>query len=637
MNCFQTANRRLPKRNKVGNNFLARRKAREPARQPQHHPHDTMDALATLRNAISAIHHSCQTPELETSSEPSNISSLSGSLGRTKRSIDEERGRLFDLALDVERCLADLETNHELLQQQQDEMVDLLVECITIPNVLFRKGYKLECAKESLSNMEEICLNIVCISCDCLIQYLGYPDFSFDCHIDTLVEQVISLCEEQHWGIHMLYPIITFFNALADQRKMEELFERRPAGYKFEYDDPPYLLRTSAKDTLRLVQALLRVGESTMDSCQWSHIGLFTSHLLGHFAEMALLETGHSTFEECNGLFCTWANGANEPVARRLTETDTDAILALVSQLQIDSVESALHLIDKSDTLVASFLTDYRMNEEANNKNNVESCLAAIYESMRHVNMAVSMTKVMEKLGMSFDREISNIFHPLIVAFTAFVATGLQEALMSFTLHHDEQGLSYVADDLLLQILHTSIGVDFLKQCDDVKRDEILTVGLLRALNSGYITGKGKFLLELAAEYAKAEQVDFNSKPSFKRRFHVSADKNVLNDSSHRASDMTGVLILCLTLSQSNIDDGIDQTLVEQIASMALSLMPNDQGGTNYALDPLNPWHSLNINPLRELTSTLDNSPEEYANDAITAYSSAIPSCFNTRTANIFL
>ena len=45
------------------------------------------------------------------------------------------------------------------------------------------------------------------------------------------------------------------------------------------------------------------------------------------------------------------------------------------------------------------------------------------------MGIAVSVTEVMEKLGLEFDPGIHVIFHPLIVSFSTFVTSGLQEAL----------------------------------------------------------------------------------------------------------------------------------------------------------------------------------------------------------------
>jgi hypothetical protein len=93
-------------------------------------------------------------------------------------------------------------------------------------------------------------------------------------------------------------------------------------------------------------------------------------------------------------------------------------------------------------------------------------------------------------------------------------------------------------------------------------------------------------------------------------------------------------MILCMTLSQSDIDEGIDRSSMDQISCIASSLMP--QVEKQQVLDPLNPWHSLNINPLKELMSRLETSQGEPATDAIVSYSLAVPSCFATRGSQTF-
>ena len=67
--------------------------------------------------------------------------------------------------------------------------------------------------------------------------------------------------------------------------------------------------------------------------------------------------------------------------------------------------------------------------------------------------------------------------------------------------------------------------------------------------------------------------------------------------------------------------------------------MLSDQNNAQHALDPLNPWHSLNIDSLKESISKLENSqstlPEELGTDSILSYSSSVPRSLDTGAANL--
>ena len=572
----------------------------------------------------------------------------------------------MEIAFGVERAVNDVDA--ALCQEQwgvmveggQNDLIDLLVAVMTsVPNTLLQKLYKLESSGDGMdaqqqhhhqqhfSSMEEICFNSACISSDVMIKHvIDGDDFDSlgESHVQELVEQVISFCEGEGIGMNILYPIIQLLNTVADQRQIERtLFEQGYVGQDFEYHDPRSLFNMCAKDTLRLFRMLLRLMESEMSTFQSSQVGFFASYLLVHFADTALIESGHSTFQECQDLFRVWADGVNEHMTRRLTENDAGVILDSILQFQIDSIQAALQLIERTDRMISALASDEGMNDEANSGNSDE-CIAAVQDSIRRVSMSVSVTEVMERLGIEPDPEIHVIFHPLIVNFADFVALGLQDAhLIGFG--QEGQALSHMADDLLIRICHTSIGIDFLKHCDDVKRDEVFAVAILRALSSGCIAGKGKFLLEMASNSAQEAEVNPNSKPLAKRQCHSgfhgkpslgSFLRTDTTSSSKAQHDMTDIMTLCMTLSQSYFDEGMDRSSVDQTACIASSLMSSDQNTKHQVLDPLNPWHSLNVNFMKELSSRLEKgSQDEHGNCAISSYSSALPSCFDTSAASL--
>ena len=347
------------------------------------------------------------------------------------------------------------------------------------------------------------------------------------------------------------------------------------------------------------------------------------------------------------------------PIPRRLSNEDANVVLDLITNFQISSIQSAYHLVERADAMIVSLSCQDVDNGSTGTSNDIirsENCAAAVHESIRHVGIVVSVTEVMEKLGLEIDPEMHVIFHPLIVSFATFVASGLQEALDSpyLSLGQEGVGLSHTADDLLVRICRTSLGLDFLKHSNDISRDEVLTVAVLRALSSGSISGKGKFLLEMVSNRAHDDMNSPNSNgrellPMAKRpcysnfmSTHLRARMMMDSNDNKQSRDMVDLMMLCMTMTQSNLDEGYDRSSIDQASCIASSLMHNDTDQKEAAavIDPLNPWHSLNINTLKELTCSLlgDSDVEHDASIASSAsvigkYSDAVPVCFDTRAA----
>ena len=751
---------------------------------------NTMDealALATLRSIIAQALQECTPPSaegttnnsnnIETSSDPSNISSLSGVYSQavqqqhqqqqSRQKYKEERERLLDIALEIERSVADLESvvhtsndgnhnHHDRALNNNDgntnnnndvstatttiDMVESLVALLTtVPNALLTNLYNVEYASgqiilrndnntivrqqqrhhnhgnQYVSSMEEICFNTACISCEILRMYIVQDiDGSFIDSltgggytrefIDRLIHYLCSSSDDDLLlGRNIRYPIIQVMNTIVEQREMERtLLLEEERGYNnnidnrdfFDYYDNHHhhglvVFHMSAKDTLRLLQMLLRwimggrggsrgiTGSITssshgVDESQYSHVGVFTCHLLHHFANMTLTESGmYTTFHECRDLFRVWVEGGvqehnhnnnnnmNIPIPRRLSNEDASVVLDLITNFQISSIQSAYHLVERADAMIVSLSCQDVDNGSTGTSNDIirsENCAAAVHESIRHVGIVVSVTEVMEKLGLEIDPEMHVIFHPLIVSYATFVASGLQEALDSpyLSLGQEGVGLSHTADDLLVRICRTSLGLDFLKHSNDISRDEVLTVAVLRALSSGSISGKGKFLLEMVSNRAHDDVNSPNSNgrellPMAKRpcynnfmSTHLRARMMMDSNDNKQSRDMVDLMMLCMTMTQSNLDEGYDRSSIDQASCIASSLMHNDTDQKEAAavIDPLNPWHSLNINTLKELTCSLlgDSDLEHDASIASTAavigkYSDAVPVCFDTRAA----
>eukprot|EP00956_Cyclotella_meneghiniana_P023296 scaffold45128_cov33-Cyclotella_meneghiniana.AAC.1 len=194
----------------------------------------------------------------------------------------------------------------------------------------------------------------------------------------------------------------------------------------------------SAKDTLRLLQMLLRwimggrggargitggSGSSSshgVDESQYSHVGVFTCHLLHHFANMTLTESGmYTTFHECRDLFRVWVEGGVQEhnhnhnmdmsIPRRLSNEDANVVLDLITTFQISSIQSAYHLVERADAMIVSLSCQDVDNGSTGTSNDIirsDSCAAAFHESIRHVGIVVSVTEVMEKLGLEIDPEM---------------------------------------------------------------------------------------------------------------------------------------------------------------------------------------------------------------------------------------
>ncbi|KAL7516951.1 hypothetical protein ACHAWX_001921 [Stephanocyclus meneghinianus] len=658
-----------------------------------------------LRTAVANALHD-PTSDDHASSDPSNISSLSGSLPSDRRklwshitsvkSIAEARRHLMEAAHCVEGAVGDIEAGifHcydgadaqgvEVDANDGDQdgaLIDLLVSILTlVPSTLLQRQHKLECMGDTtveerhhyLSSIEHVCFSAASISADVILKYVvGNDDVQFlgslgENHVDQMMEHLLSLCDTMcthDMGGTILLPIVRILNALTENRHMERiLFDNTIYVGDFEYDSPPSLFHISAKDTLRLIRALSKrvVFESTPNSLDvsaslrvemTSHVGLFTAYLLDHFADVALAEIGHTSFKECPSLFVLWANGANEHMARRLNDDDAMDVCELISRLQIESIQSALEMVERAESIVSTFISDEANQDK---EGSIEGCVAAVHDCLRTVTMAVISTETIEKLGLESDPEVHVIFHPLIVAFASFTAAGTREAVLlsrRTLVGQEGEGLTHLADDLLLRICGTTIGMDFLQHCDNGKRDEVLTIALLRALDSSCVSGKGKFLLDIASHLAQPAGED-QSHPELqaKRRCysHIDRQPPSFMDSSHGKNfenrttyqrEMVDVLIMCMTMSQSSHHESVDMSSVGQTSCIASSLMMTGQDNRHHTIDPLNPWHSLNIDSLKEFVCKLENSPsasdEELGIDVIRSYSASVPFCLETEAANL--
>ena len=187
---------------------------------------------------------------------------------------------------------------------------------------------------------------------------------------------------------------------------------------------------------------------------------------------------------------------------------------------------------------------------------------------------------------------------------------------------HECEETSILAGDLLFRICRVSLGVEFLKSLIACTGDEeeVLAIALLRASSSQCITGKARYLLEIAADRASGsskESPGAGSEPTFKRqRFNSGKSGQTLRnyidnrqsptEDSH-GEEMSDIILACLALSRSN--QGDLQSTVEKAACLSSALMSTEEDGTSAVIDPLNPWHTLQIKPMAKLAALVPPSP----------------------------
>ena len=564
--------------------------------------------------------------------------------------------------------------------------IDLIIAAMTsVPRHLLQKRQRLEekCrgdsgCEELLVSMEDICFNAACISSDVVVKYFLQSDNELfhspgfeDRHVYELIDEVIAICEASasHVGWSIICPIVRVLNSVSESHQIDRAIFEREGGCLDDLDHhPPVGLFTdlTGKDTLRLVQMLLQqfIFDNTtpFSNAQLreevsSHVGLFAGYMLDHFANVVLAETGYPSFDDCQmSLFEAWANGADVNMTKRLNDNDTQNIPNLIAQFQIESIQSALHLLERAESVIGTALSEDEKAEGAG-EDCIAGAVAAVQDMIRQGVVVVSITEAMDKLNLAQDHEAYVIFHPLIVTFARFNASLLREALLLFrkTDGCGGEGTSNLADDMLFRMCNSRVGLEFLSgDFETTEQDDVLSISLLRSLSSQCIAGKSKVLLDIVSDRANraSEGGAVVENEPFAKRQRISGDRLLsfpsgLNGTRTRTyemvrgasrREMTDILLTCMAISQSNAKEGVVEAIVQQTSCIGSSLMSkggesgDDNGCT--VLDSLNPWHTLQIDFLRELTSKLEQSSRV---DGGGGYSSSVPSCFDTKATFIHL
>lgn len=519
----------------------------------------------------------------------------------------------------------------------QASIVDLLVAALTcVTRHLMQqcgKHYLNGMVGSSASNtnfvtsMEQCCFAAACISANMLMKWFCHTNDNHDIpllemrHIDEMIEE-IAVASEDDVLSQFVEPIVTVVNSAVERQHIA-------SSVYDEEGDRIFSNKLSAKDGLLLATSLMQrficqPRESSEIEAS-SHISLFISSLLEHFRGV-LTDVGGREFRE-------WADSFNE-FERNLNDNEMAHIPALISQFHVLGIESALSLLESAESAI----------ESSGECGNVESIVVTVQDTIRASMIAISTTETMQSLGMMQNPQIRLIFDPLVVSFTKFVLSGVQKALgilRKFNCSHDIEGICVIADDLLFRLCCTANGLEFFKTDETGAEEEILAVVLLRALNAGCIHSKAKALLDLAAESARNISQDNRSSlvgiSSKRQKFNSSLSvscgggkpSSLDGLQNNTSGSMIDVLLCCLSLSQQgHVTSG--HTHIKDMSCITSALMFSDESTEEEAtedsnvkvVDPLNPWHSLQLRPLIQVIE--DENSSSKSNESISTMESLI-------------
>jgi len=488
-----------------------------------------------------------------------------------------------------------------------------------------------------VASMEQCCFTAACISANMLMKWFCQSDnFANDIplleerHVDELIEEV-AVASEDDLLSQFVEPIVTVVNSMLERQRI--------VSSVYDEEEGCIFFNLSAKDGLLLATSLMQrfvcrpPDNSEIEAS--SHISLFISSLLERF-RVVLAGAGRGQFGE-------WADAYNEYMERNLNDNEMANMPALISQYHVLGIESALTLLENAESLI----------ESSGESKNMESIVATVQDTIRASMIAISTTETMEHLGMMQNPQIRVIFDPLVVSFTKFILSGLQKALdilRKFNCSHDIEEICNIADDLLFRLCCTANGLEFFNAGGSGEEEEILAVVLLRAMGAGCIQSKAKALLDLAAEWARTFSQDDrpnSAEISSKRpRFNSSVSMTCgsgkppsigsLQKNSSSGS-MIDVLLCCLSLSQSGHVPA-EESHIKEVSCITSALMFSDAPAEEdseesdvMVVDPLNPWHTLQLKPLMQLMEDENASPKSnepsHMIESLTSYTSVLPPC----------
>ena len=556
-----------------------------------------------------------------------------------------------------------------------NDTVDLLVAVITsVPRNLFLQrtdsgGGKLrdsEQEDEYQASIEQVCYSAACIASDLIRKYFSSPALDMehppvleDRHIDELIDEVVGICNKDSSA--NIDPIVRVLNFLSERRQIERcMYEREQGESSDEYWNRALFSCLPPKDTLQLIHTLMyrHLYDQEDEKAEASDlVGRFIGYLLEHFCNGVVMDT--RTVEECTAtdLFERWSYGLDEHMAQRLNDEEVSDVCDLVIRYHIGSIQITLQLIEDASLLISS-ATSESEKIDGMDGSILQNVLIALQRTIRHVTMVVTTTEVIDKLGLDHDREIHVIFNPLIVSYARFVASSFHDAILfvrdACASAHEGDELSILADDLLFRLCHVSVGYEFLQRSptDTGEEDEVIAVALLRAVSSQCIAGKARFLVDIAADRVrhidKGSMMLDSDEPAHKRQRALlgSTFRNGLmpppssvykaaklppsvSHSEERREAMMDILIACLNFSLSDQDDEhADRMNLKQVSCVTSAIMHCQEGESGdenekTVLDPLNPWHSLQVKSVNRLA-------DFEADDSLLSYSQLTPQYFST-------
>jgi hypothetical protein len=466
----------------------------------------------------------------------------------------------------------------------------------------------------------------------------------------------------------MLDPILGLLNSLLEERQIDRsIYEReqQEGDNDDEVDGGAYqslLSCLSSKETLRLIHVLIYRylcdiddEDNGGDCCATeasTQIGYFIGYLLEYFTHIVREEV------ECTndtiGLFDAWADSLDEFMTPRLTDGEAHDVHTLIVRYHIAIIQSSLQLMENAELITSRIIAESEKNNGIIVEGAVEKIMVELQDTLRHLIMITHTTEAMEKLNLEPDPGIHVIFHPLVSSYARFTVTCWHDAILILqrawergSSNREIENMSIQVDDILICLCHGTFGKGTILPClpNAGDEDDIIAVALLRAMNSrSTTTGKARFLLEIAADRAQfTNTVEDNGEPFSKRRryghdYDSLSRSNALSlpnahdgvrlpSSEERRGEMTNLLLACLALSQSSqVDELCDESNVKQARCIASALMfsqeeTNDSDMQSVLLDPLNPWHTIQVKSLQKLEHLHD---ECSLNDSLSNYLAAV-------------
>jgi len=583
----------------------------------------------------------------------------------------------------------------------QTDVVELLIAVMTsVPRYLYRErqqsamwmkgdGARDDVADAHLAAIEQICNDAACVSSEILRRYFC-DDVIF--HSSDLLDEVVSICEnfQSRKGWTFLEPIVKLLNVFADGTSKPQQTIHGNGNGGSDNQQASILSTLSAKQTLRLIQIImhhfvLENGEPSIHQdtvtrgmttrcgdTPSSHVGLFMGHLLEHFVEVASNETNQCAVESDAGfcLFESWADGTDEHMVQRLNDDDARYIPALFAQYHFVVADIASDIVENTGATIESALSEDVESEDLT-RESFDGLLFVIKDTIRRIAMVVTTSEVMEKLGLPYAQDVDLIFNPLLVSYSRFVSSYLHDSLLFLrqqcSSNDEGVGISNLADDLLFRMCGMSNGKEFLrKERAGFEQDEIITVALLRAITAEAFPRKAEFLVDIASDRARVTVQDKilprNDEPAPKRQRFYSLDNAASVQNCHYDNDelalsntefsqnnekLTDILITCLALSRYSSGEEFYESNLFKVSTFAASMLrQNDVNESNHddapndsIMDPLNPWHTFQMKPLKKLADNFE-MPLEGGDDhnlfgSLSLYASAVPCCYDTTFSKV--